>query len=80
MRLPLWEYQSLLEEYYKIDAHKTLNQLYAVASGFNGGEGFEKLERALRSRIESNLIEDVEDELDENITLEELIGISIPSI
>lgn len=83
LELPLWEYQSLLEEYHRLDASKTLNQLYAVAGGFSGGEGLQSLEKNLRDRIEPQLPDYQENELPEDVTLEQLLGtfnLSIPTV
>ena len=83
LNLPTWEYDSLLQEYYRIDAYNVLNNLYATASGFGGGEGSQQLETALRERIEMNLEDgNTSDsiEITEDMTFEELFGISVPKI
>jgi hypothetical protein len=82
LELPTWEYDSLLQEYYRIDAYNVLNNLYATASGFGGGEGSQQLETALRQRIDMDLEDSSLNsiEIREDMTFEELFGVSVPKI
>lgn len=64
-------------EYYRIDAHNTLNDLYSAAMGFNGGDGYRDLSDSLRARIEMGLPKQ-ENFVPEDMSLQELLGLSRP--
>lgn len=84
LELPTWEFENKIESYYRIDAQKTLNNLYATASGFGGGEGSQQLETALRQRIDMGIEENGTSsdsiEITEDMSFEDIFGFSVPSI
>jgi hypothetical protein len=52
LSLPLYEWENLIENYNALEAERVLANLYCTSFGFNGGEGFQKFQEVLLSKIE----------------------------
>ncbi|BAY20820.1 hypothetical protein NIES2100_05640 [Calothrix sp. NIES-2100] len=57
LELPVWEYENLLENYQRIEAEKTLYNLYSAGAGFNGGDFAKEFVETLQSKMSFQSIE-----------------------
>lgn len=75
LNLPLWEWNSLLEQREKLEAEKQLDNLRINAASFSGGEFYQTIEKMLIAKaypeIKSN---------NQQMPTPDFFGVEIPSL
>lgn len=51
LKLPQWEWEDLIAQYYALKAEDRMHQVYSVGLGFSGGDGLENYLKNLESLI-----------------------------